>query len=128
MSTNAKLSIVTLLLVALLCAWKWEGLMLRLIPPPDYNAELDAKVIMYSRDFCPYCLKTKDYLKANGIAFVEMNVDHSEVAAQQMRRLNGYVTPTMLVNRQVIMGYEPEQIQAALALENPPRRPVLALW
>ncbi len=46
-------------------------------------------VKLYSRNWCGWCVEAKDYLKAHGIAFEEIDVGCDAAADQEMRRISG---------------------------------------
>ena len=43
-----------------------------------------ANVTVYSTATCPYCVRAKDFLKANNIEFTNIDVSNNEEAAKQM--------------------------------------------
>lgn len=48
-----------------------------------------AEVLVYSKDYCPYCVKAKNLLKKKGAAFTEINVTQSEAKLQEMLSKSG---------------------------------------
>jgi mycoredoxin len=49
----------------------------------------DSGVVMYSTVWCGYCKRLKTALKASGIPFVEVDIEHDPVAAQFVMSVNG---------------------------------------
>ena len=45
-------------------------------------------VRMYTTDWCPDCWRAKRFLKANRVAFEEINIDHDREAAQLVMEHN----------------------------------------
>lgn len=66
-----------------------------------------AKVIVYSKEICPYCRMAKELLTARGIAFEEVRIDLDESKRDEMMRLsNRRTVPQIFINDQPIGGYD----------------------
>ena len=66
-----------------------------------------AKVIVYSKEPCPYCRLAKDLLKSKNIEFTEIRVDHDAKQLEEMMRLsNRRTVPQIFINDQSIGGYD----------------------
>ena len=75
------------------------------------------KVKIYSTSTCPWCVKTKEFLKDNGIKYKEVNVGENEKARNEMFEKSGqFGVPVTDVNGTVIVGYDKEAIKKALGL------------
>ncbi len=75
------------------------------------------KVIVYSTPSCPYCVMTKDFLKANGIAYSEIDVSSDEKAAEEMIEKSGQMgVPVIDVDGQIIVGFNKPALKKALGL------------
>ena len=48
-----------------------------------------AEVKVYSTTWCPWCKKTKEFLKEDKIPFDDINVEGDEKAAEEMVRKSG---------------------------------------
>jgi glutaredoxin 3 len=46
-------------------------------------------VILYSKDYCPYCVKAKNLLKKKGAAFTEIDVTRDEKLLAEMLAKSG---------------------------------------
>ncbi|MNF27349.1 Glutaredoxin-3 [compost metagenome] len=46
-------------------------------------------VIIYSSDFCPYCMRAKQLLSRKGVAFTEIKVDGQRELRAEMARKAG---------------------------------------
>jgi len=46
-------------------------------------------VIVYSSDFCPYCMRAKQLLSRKGVAFTEIKVDGQPALRAEMARKAG---------------------------------------
>ncbi len=65
-----------------------------------------AEIIIYSKDYCPYCVKAKTLLKRKGIAFREIDVTRDPALQQEMVTKSGgrKTVPQILINGQAIGG------------------------
>jgi glutaredoxin 3 len=59
-----------------------------------------AKVEVYSKDYCPYCVKAMNLLKQKGVAFTEIDITHDPaLQAQMMERAKPRRTvPQIFIN------------------------------
>lgn len=65
------------------------------------------KVIIYTKDHCPYCIKAKKLLSAKNAAFTEIRVDLDESKREEMIRLsNRRTVPQIFINDQSIGGFD----------------------
>lgn len=48
-----------------------------------------ADVVIYSSDYCPYCVRAKQLLGRKGVAFTEINVDGQPALRAEMTRKAG---------------------------------------
>lgn len=65
------------------------------------------KVIIYTKEPCPYCIKAKDLLSAKNLAFTEIRIDLDESKREEMIRLsNRRTVPQILINDQSIGGFD----------------------
>ena len=76
-------------------------------------------VKLYSRKWCGWCVDAKDYLKAQGIAFAEIDVGVDSAADEEMQRLSGqcYV-PTIVIDGHVLANFDTGQLKQFLAKLN----------
>jgi len=65
-----------------------------------------ADVVVYSKDYCPYCIKAKMLLKQKGIAFREIDITHDANLQQEMVTKSGgrRSVPQILINGQPVGG------------------------
>ncbi|WP_028102181.1 glutaredoxin family protein [Pseudoduganella violaceinigra] len=83
----------------------------------DYSAYLQehkAKVVLYGTETCPYCAKTRDYFKQNGIAYVDLDAGKPGPAREEFAKLGGGGVPLLLIGDRRIDGFIPAAINAAL--------------
>ena len=65
------------------------------------------KVIVYSKEQCPYCVLAKNLLTARGVSFEEIRIDLDESRREEMIRLSQRRTvPQIFINDQPIGGYD----------------------
>ncbi|WP_229215538.1 glutaredoxin family protein [Duganella sp. CY15W] len=79
-----------------------------------YFAQHQTQVVMYGTSHCPYCAKTRDYLREHGIAFADLDIEKSDRARQEFEQLEGRGVPVILIGNRRIVGYQPATIAAAL--------------
>ncbi len=73
-------------------------------------------VIIYSTPTCTYCNAAKTYLKEKGIAYSEFNVAADTEKRKEMVDKSGQLgVPVIDVGGKVIIGFEEEELAAALA-------------
>lgn len=66
-----------------------------------------AKVIIYTKDSCPFCKLAKDLLTRRQISFQEIRVDQDASKLEEMLRLsNKRTVPQIFINDQAIGGYD----------------------
>jgi len=102
-----KLIIVCLLL---LIYQKWGDIGRYLNPPPAFAEAHGGKVILYATAWCGYCKKTRALLNQNGIPFHEYDIEKSPEGAQQYQSLGVSGIPVLLINGEVVQGYNPTRI------------------
>lgn len=74
------------------------------------------KVKVYSTKTCPWCIKLKEYLKEKKIEFEDIDVGEDQKASEEMVEKSGQMgVPVTEINGQVIVGFDKEAIEKALA-------------
>lgn len=52
-----------------------------------------ADIVIYTKDYCPYCHAAKDLLKSKGAAFTEIDIlKHPEQRVEMIRKAGGRTT------------------------------------
>ena len=75
------------------------------------------KIKVYTTSTCPWCVKTKEFLKANNVKYEEINVGVDEKSRNEMFEKSGqFGVPVTDVNGTVIVGYDKEALKKALSL------------
>ena len=78
------------------------------------------KAIIYTSPLCGHCKKAKDYLKQKNIEFVEKDVvddeerKHNRYREEMIDKTGKLSTPTIDINGEIIIGFKPKEIDAAI--------------
>ena len=62
-------------------------------------------VVMYSTSWCGYCKKAALHFRKNNIPFTEHDIEKSEQAAKEYKKLNGRGVPIILIGDQRMNGF-----------------------
>lgn len=80
------------------------------------NKNMNVKV--FSTPVCPYCHTLKEFLKANGIAFEDIDVSSNEAMRDDMIKKSGQMgVPVVYVDDEVIVGFDREKIVKLLNIK-----------
>lgn len=77
------------------------------------------KVVMYMAPWCSVCKHARAWLQAEGIAFVERDIESSQSARSQWEKLGGQGVPLFTVGRKKISGFSAEAFAAVYASQLP---------
>lgn len=71
-----------------------------------------AKIMLYTTDFCPYCVRAKTLLEKRELEFEEINLARDPDGRAKLVELTGMMTfPQILIDGQTLGGYD--QLAAA---------------
>ena len=74
------------------------------------------QVRLFTRGLCGWCIDAKEYLKAHGIPFEEIDVGQKPEAYEEMKQLSGQqCVPTILVDGHVLANFDTGQLEKFLA-------------
>ncbi len=74
-----------------------------------------AKVTVYSTNSCPWCKKTKEWLKEHKVKFSNKNVEEDEKARNEMIEKSGQMgVPVVDIDGTVIVGFNPDEMEKLL--------------
>ena len=74
-----------------------------------------AAVKIYTTPTCPWCKKTKEWMKEKKIKYTEYDVANNEKARKKMTEISGQSgVPVLEIGGQIIVGYDPKAIEKAL--------------
>ena len=66
-----------------------------------------AKVVIYTKSYCPYCVKAKQLLDAKHVSYTEISIETDDEQRDTMIRLSGRRTvPQIFINDQPIGGFD----------------------
>jgi glutaredoxin 3 len=78
---------------------------------------MDKNVKIYTTPTCPWCIRTKQFLKDNNINFEDIDVSSNKQAAEEMIQKSGQMgVPVLDIDGQIIVGLDKERIKTALGL------------
>ncbi|WP_248738236.1 glutaredoxin family protein [Pseudomonas sp. MWU12-2029] len=107
---------VALVLLVVVVYQNW-GKIERVFNPSQMASEqvrANARVVLYTTDWCGYCKQTKRFLDQKGIAFKEFDIEKDAEARKAYEALGGRGIPLIDVNGTLIRGFDPDEILAAL--------------
>lgn len=79
---------------------------------------MKSKVIVYGTLSCPWCHKTREFLKANKIKFKDIDVGEDSKAAQEMIKKSGQTgVPVIDINGEIIIGFDEGKIKKVLKIK-----------
>ncbi len=77
-----------------------------------------AEVTVYSTPTCPWCVKAKEFLKANKVDFKEVNVAEDEKGKEEMIEKSGQMgVPVIVIDDTVIVGFDEDELKKALKMD-----------
>lgn len=75
------------------------------------------KVKIYSTPTCPFCIRTKQFLKDNNIEFEDVDVSSNQAAAGEMIQKSGQMgVPVLDIEGKIIVGFDKGTISRELGL------------
>jgi len=70
---------------------------------------------IYTTKTCPWCKKTKEWMKEKKIKYKEFDVASDEKARKRMIEKSGQMgVPVLEIGKEVIVGFDPKAIEKAL--------------
>lgn len=67
-----------------------------------------ADILIYTKNFCPYCTAAKELLKSKNVTFTEKDIGKDQVALEEMlSKSQGRTTvPEIFINGKLIGGFD----------------------
>jgi len=72
------------------------------------------EIVMYSTQNCPYCYITKEFFRKHKLPFKEYDIERSEKHLKIFYLLGGSGTPLVIINKEIIHGFDERQMRKAL--------------
>lgn len=73
-------------------------------------------IVMYATATCPYCARAREYMASRGIPYEERDAGRS----QEFSQLGGRGVPLFVVGPEVLHGFSPAALDAAIWRAAPP--------
>ncbi len=74
-------------------------------------------VKVYSTPTCPYCIRVKQYLKDNNVAFEDINVAAEPAKGEEMVQKSGQMgVPVLDIEGKIIVGFDRDEIKKELGI------------
>ena len=75
-------------------------------------------VIIYSTPTCPWCHRTKEFLKSKNIGFKDVDVSKDHAAAEEMVEKSGQLgVPVIDIDGKIFVGFDKEGISKELNID-----------
>ena len=75
-------------------------------------------VKIYSTPSCPWCKRTKEFLKENKISFTDIDVAGDEKAVKEMIEKSGQMgVPVLDIDGKIIVGFDEAKLKELLNLK-----------
>jgi glutaredoxin-like YruB-family protein len=74
------------------------------------------RVVLYSQPGCPPCTAAKRFLSARGVEFEYKDVQADPAALRELVALNSRSTPTIVVDEEVMIGFDPDRLDQMLGV------------
>ena len=101
---------ILIIAAVILMVKNWGSIYSVINPMPDFAAQHDGKVILYATSWCGYCKKARKLLADNNIDYFEYNIENSTEGHRQYKAIGGRGVPVLLINGEVVKGYNPKLI------------------
>jgi len=78
---------------------------------------MNKQVKIYSTPACPYCIRTKQFLKENNIEFEDIDVSEDEKKIEEMIKISGQMgVPVVVIDGEIIVGFDKARIKELIGL------------
>ena len=82
--------------------------------PLVFSKARPPEIIMYSTQNCPYCVITKAFFEKHNLPYTEHDIELSEKSLKMFYLLGGRGTPLVIINKEIIHGFDEKQMRKAL--------------
>ncbi len=67
---------------------------------------MEPKVTIYSKDYCPYCIRAKEFFAERNIAYREVDVTADPGKLEELKALTKHMTvPQIFIDNEFVGGY-----------------------
>ncbi len=74
-------------------------------------------IVVFTTPTCPWCQRVKQYLKAKGFQYREVDVTRNQAAARDLVRMTGQMgVPVTMIGARTIVGFDRAQIDRLLGI------------
>ena len=78
---------------------------------------MEKKITVYSTSTCPFCIRAKQFLKENKIAFEDIDVSEDSQKADEMVKRSGQMgVPVIDIDGELVVGFDREKIKKVLGI------------
>ena len=76
-----------------------------------------SEVKVYTTNMCPWCIKTKEFLKENNIKYKDFNVNENDRARNEMFEKSGqFGVPVIDINGSIVIGFDRNALKKVLKI------------
>ena len=75
------------------------------------------KIEVYTQPDCPPCVIVKEFLKHNNVVYEEFDVKDAAARNRLLYDYDSYSTPTVVIDGEVVAGFQIEKLQQLLNIE-----------
>lgn len=76
-------------------------------------------ILIYTTPACPWCKKTKEFLKSKKLKYTEKDAASNQKNQKEMFQKSGQMgVPVLDINGKIIIGYDPDAILKAVAAKS----------
>jgi len=76
---------------------------------------MNKKIKVYGVPTCPFCNRTKKFLKDKGLNFEDLDVSANHDLAKEMIKKSGQMSvPVIEIGEEIVIGFDKEKIEALL--------------
>ncbi len=67
---------------------------------------MSAKVVIYTKESCPYCIRAKQLLQSKGVSYEEHNLENNPTELEALKaRTKWRTVPQIFINDKMIGGF-----------------------
>jgi glutaredoxin 3 len=77
---------------------------------------MDKKITVYSTATCPHCIRLKEFLKSNNIAFENIDASDPAKADEMMEKSGQMGVPVIDIDGDIIVGFDRDEISQKLGI------------